>query len=423
MGNQRTIENLRFSPLDIWGFQQAAPIDYGLLYLSPSTATNDNAKVIGLGSNATDGTLFTASTINSDGTNDIVTASPNGNLSYIETWIKPATTTEAICDFGAGKEVEILAGVVTLTGLGTAVVQVDRVTTTTMIAGKWQLLRIDLDSPVAVTEFALFDNNGTFGDFDCSEFKTNLFTWLLNESTGTLVYDSTLAAVNGTISGAVWVNGLSGLENGETHNGLPQKANEEYNIAAGVNIPAKSSDQTEDVLGNAIANPINVGGSQVAWNGYDGATGYLGSNYVLPIDQDTAFRLTMSDVIFFDLGTPVTLLSNRDAASSNRGFIFYRGSTNEINILQKGSGGTLWVKTTTEMSINTKYDFIFEWDGSNTIGGYTVTINTVEDTLITVTDTGTITSSLVTPQARIGIEPNDGIPFNGQIGIVKFELI
>lgn len=171
--------------------------------------------------------------LQSNGVNQNLTASfPSANLTEIETVINPFTDTEAICDFGVGKEVEIIAGTVTVTGLGTVTIYVDGVLTSTMIADAVQELRIELAAPVAITEVAVFENNGTRGTLDLYRFKTNLFDHKLFEGAGTIALD-TGKSINATHN-ASWLLSQSGcndtLAANPTEPGEAQLIDQEYNI-------------------------------------------------------------------------------------------------------------------------------------------------------------------------------------------------
>ncbi|GEM_PF-3244554 len=150
----------------------------------------DKARIDNQGTSGIDGVLYSGKEIIFNGTNASGTITTAGNLSWIEFWINPDTVNEAICDFGVGKFIELVAGVITLTGLGTATIEVDDVVSTIGYAGKRQKWRITLDAPVAITETTIGENNGTFGGFRLCQLTSNLYTYLINEKSTNLIYDS-----------------------------------------------------------------------------------------------------------------------------------------------------------------------------------------------------------------------------------------
>lgn len=206
-----------------WSEEVSATV-IDLWQISASTPENDNANIDDLA------TANTASALIFEINDFIEVTGLSGNISEVTMWIYLNTLTQPILDFDDDvlKQLKIEAGVWKYNG----------VTLTpdyfggTLEAAKWVKVNLPLPSAIAVTKMR-FGRNGTsyfYGRLaEIEATGTAGYKWLINEGVRQYVFDSLGNNLNGIISGATWSTKLSGLENGETHNGLPQLQDTNFN--------------------------------------------------------------------------------------------------------------------------------------------------------------------------------------------------
>lgn len=192
---------------------------------------NENAIIENLGSGV-DGTAHTASATSLDGVDDSELYSYDSPVATTEItrWIRLASTMEEILIINEGEvdEADIVLTAGSFVGTGFSNFSAT-VLQGSIEASKWIQVKFGFDSiDVDTIEWGT-DGTG-FGELDLAEWSTNALEYPTISGSGSFLPDKSNNLLHGVLQGGLtWLNGLSGNEDGETHDGLPQLYNQNYN--------------------------------------------------------------------------------------------------------------------------------------------------------------------------------------------------
>lgn len=106
-----------------------------------------------------------------DGTDDKLDCGDLGNIRSIGFWVKPTSTSEEMLLVDAGKDIGIVSGTITYTGLTPTATYVDGAAGTTLVAGKWQYVLAVLNADVDANNFEIGTDGSNFGQIDVDDMK------------------------------------------------------------------------------------------------------------------------------------------------------------------------------------------------------------------------------------------------------------
>lgn len=248
---------------------------------------NVNAIIENLGSGA-DATAKTASATSLDGIDDSELynyATPVATTT-ITRWMKVASLTEEILIINEGEvdEANIVLTAGSFVGTGFSSFSAT-VLQGSIAANKWFEVQFTFTSiDIDTIEWGT-DGTG-FGEVDLAEWSTNALNYPTISGAERCLPDTSANEEHGTlVGGLTWLNGLSGKENGETHNGLPQLYGRNYNKTFALNTGSSRLS-----LG-PIAWPIN--------NNQSFILSFFWPNHTIVNDQDNSSFFNIRDTTGF----------------------------------------------------------------------------------------------------------------------------
>lgn len=412
------------------------------LFLSPSNAENDNSFIKDEGSNAINATAYSGKALSFDGTNDFVDTGKSLTFDRTDTfefegWVYFNSTTNGVILSqrdnslsNKGFYIYTFSEKLTFSLHYTASNRLIIFTDEKVLIDKWQHIKItyngnglasgvefyingvlkNKDNPaqnnlennsIQTSKNVLFGKQDIVGselffDGKISNPKITVNGQVVRDyknlkgiGDSNIWFDAGSDKAHATVNGATVETGLSGLENGETHNGIPQSANEEWNSYSFIE---QSNNVDLSILPNDTLNDVSVPYTINGW--------FIISD--LPASNARIFD--------YQNGSPDYQGWNIRLVESGGNIYF------DVNILNNSGGGDrIGVRSDELIKRCTLYNFTINYDGSLLHTGLTVEVN--GNTGFTYITTGTLTSPL-----NISAVPTIGT--NGFFGLVgKIEIV